>query len=251
MSLVPFNILPRSMFDMDTWFRPTLDVFDPFDEVDRMLSRNLQWINTPSFFEPLPLRPRVPRKYRVTVDCAGYNPSSLKTEIQNGNLIVSGKEEVKERGEDFSTKEFRKTYKLPENSETDKMVSFVTPLGQMVIEVPLKRERLGREEDLFPQIVDRPEGGKQVTMSCSIPQGVDPTKLSVTCKDRDLIIKGEDIQETQDTYSRKYYYKRCTMPENTDFNQLKCRVENNQLNIEAPVVEGLTFQKQIPIEYKK
>jgi hypothetical protein len=40
------------------------------------------------------------------------------------------------------------------------------------------------------------------------------------------------------------------MPEKTDFNQLKCRVENNQLNIEAPVVEGLTFQNKFQLNTK-
>ena len=40
MSLIPTSFFPRSMFDMDYWMRPTmdigpstLDVFDPFDEL--------------------------------------------------------------------------------------------------------------------------------------------------------------------------------------------------------------------------
>ena len=41
MSLIQHSLFPRSMLDMDTWFRPTLDVFDPFDELDTMLGRNL------------------------------------------------------------------------------------------------------------------------------------------------------------------------------------------------------------------
>lgn len=248
MSLIPFDVMPRSMLDMDTWFRPTLDLFDPFDVVDRALSRNLQWLDWPSFMEPI--KPIVPRKYRVTVDCAGYEPKSVKTEIQNKNLIVSGKEDVKEQSGDYSTKEFRKTYKLPDNAETEKLVSFMTPLGQLVVEVPLKEE--GQiQEDLFPRIVDKPEGGKQMSMKCSVPQGVDPTKISVTCKDRDLIIKAEDVKERPDSVSRMHYYKRCTLPENTDFNSLKCRFQNNQLEIEAPIQPGLSFQRQYPIEYSK
>ena len=200
------TVFPRSMYDMDTWFNPTLDIFDPFDEMDRMLSRNLEWITRPSFLEPLPIIPKVPRKYRVTVDCAGYTPSALKTEILNGKLVVHGKEDTKTKSGDFSTKEFRKTYKLPPTCETEKMVSFVTPLGQMVIEVPLKGET-GMTEDLFPKIVDTKDG-KRVEMTCEVPTGVDPTKLEVTCKDRDLIIKGEDVQEKPDSVSRFHYYKR-------------------------------------------
>ena len=116
------QMFPRSMFDMENWFNPTLDIFDPFDEMDRMLSRNLEWINRPAFLEPMPVVPKVPRKYRVTVDCAGYAPSSLKTEIVGGKLLVHGKEDIKTKAGDFSTKEFRKTFKLPKNCETDKLI---------------------------------------------------------------------------------------------------------------------------------
>lgn len=252
MSMVKLDLFPRSMLDMDTWFRPTLDIFDPFDEIDRMIGRNIQWLTRPSFLEPMPLMPRVPRKYRITVDCAGYNPTSLKTDIQGKNLIVTGKEDIKEKTGDFSSKEFRKTYKLPDNTETDKLVSFVTPMGQLVVEVPLKVERGTMEQDLMPQITDTKEGGKMVTMKCTVPQGVDPNKMTVTVKDRDLIIKAEDVQEKPDTVSRMFYYKRCTLPETTDVNALKCHLEGtNQLKIEAPMNPTMTTQRTIPIEGRK
>jgi HSP20 family molecular chaperone IbpA len=244
------QMFPRSMFDMDTWFNPTLDNFDPFDEMDRMLSRNLEWINRPSFLEPMPVIPKVPRKYRVTVDCAGYAPSSLKTEIIDGKLVVHGKEDTKTKSGDFSTKEFRKTYKLPKHCETDKMISFVTPMGLMVVEVPLKLET-GTVEDLVPKIVDTKEG-KRVEMVCTLPTEVNPEKLEVTCKDRDIIIKGEDVQEKPDSVSRFHYYKRCTLPENTDLSAVKCTMENKKLKIEAPINPALTTsQRVIPIEMKK
>ena len=74
----------------------------------------------------------------------------------------------------------------------------------------------------------------------------------MTCKDRDIIIQTEDIKDKPDEYSRMYYYKRCTMPENTDFSNIKCRIENNQLFVEAPVNPALTSTtRQIPIEFKK
>ena len=68
MSLVPItpSFFPRSMFDMDMWARPsslgvgpsTLDLFDPFDELDRMMSRNLMWLNEPETSkEPISIGP--------------------------------------------------------------------------------------------------------------------------------------------------------------------------------------------------
>jgi HSP20 family molecular chaperone IbpA len=248
MALIRHSFLPRSMFDMDSWFRPTLDLFDPFDEIDHMLGRNLEWLTIPSMLQVR--QPKVPRKYRVSLNCAGYNPKSIKTEVKDGKLYINGKEEIKDENGDFSTKEFRKTYELPENAEIDKLVSFVTRQGQLVVEVPLKIEEKALEDDLFPKIVDSKDGGKQVTMRCSVPNNIDPSKLTVTCKDRDIIIKAEDVQESEDNYSKKYYYKRCTMPENTDFNALKCNFENNSLTIEAPVNPELEKPHQIPIEFR-
>ena len=112
--------------------------------------------------------------------------------------------------------------------------------------MPLKEDR---PEDLFPKITENKDGTKQVALNCLVPQGIDPSHVHVTCKDRDIIIKAEDKIEKPDSVSRVYYYKRCTMPENTDFNSIKCHLENNKLSIEAPVTKH--NHKHIPIEYKQ
>ena len=69
MSLIPHSLFPRSMFDMDQWVHPTqpittLDVFDPFDELDHAIGRNMQWLNKPEFMPSFPMMPKVPQKYR-------------------------------------------------------------------------------------------------------------------------------------------------------------------------------------------
>ena len=118
----------------------TLEEFDPFDELDRQLGRNLTWIKKPWTDTLLPKLPSVPQKYRITVDCAGYSPCSIKTELKKDkkSVVVSGKENYKTSNGDWSNKEFMKTYKLPENCEPDKMVSFMTIGDRLVIEFPLK-----------------------------------------------------------------------------------------------------------------
>lgn len=173
MSLTPFGFIPsipRSMFDMDLWHRPigmdlmrrsldfgpsTLDLFDPFDELDQMVSRNLMWLSRPDFMRPI-FPVKVPQKYRITLDCSGYTPQSIKTEISGNRIHVSGREEEKISGENYSIKEFKKSYDLPINAETDKMASFMTSNGQLVIEIPLKSpEPLNLfDEDFFPKVSD-------------------------------------------------------------------------------------------------
>jgi len=260
MSLIPHAFFPRSMFDMDQWFvKPqnyfgpsnTLDLFDPFDELDSTIGRNLQWLNKPEFLPLMPVIPKVPQKYRIIVDCIGYNPKSIKTDVKDFKLTVYGREEVKHEGDDFSVKEFKKTYKLPEHAECDKLVSFMTSNGQLVIEVPLKETNQHSNTDLFPRIVDGENGTKFVNLNFTVPEKIHPDKVHVNIKDRDLIVKAEDKVEKPDGISKFYYYKRTTMPENTDFDQLKCVYNNHRIEVTAPLnLDYKTHHKTVPIEYK-
>jgi len=247
MALIPHGFLPRSMFEMDNWFHPTLETFDPFDELDHMVGRNMEWLQRPKFLEPIPAVPKVPEKYRICVDCPGYSPSALKTEFKNGKLVVTGKESKKDESGDFSQREFQKSYQLPTNAEPERLASFVAG-GKLVIEVPLKNERV--VDDLFPRIEEK-NGHKSVAMNCSVPAGIDPSKVTVTCKDRDIIVKAEDKVEKPDGVSKTYYYKRCTLPENTDFTALKCHFnkDSHKLSIEAPINPQLKHSRHIPIEH--
>lgn len=258
MALLPHSFFPRGTFDMDQWFRPghhghsTLDLFDPFDELDTLMSRNLEWLNKPEFLQPVPWMPKVPQKYRIIVDVVGYNPKSIKTELgKDGKLIVTGREENKKHDDDYSIKEFKKVYELPKNAEVEKLVSFVAPHGELVIEVPLKESQSHSNNDLFPRILDAPNGGKQVSLNFGVPENIDPSEITVNIKDRDLIVKAEHKVEKPDGTSKFFYYKRTTLPENTDFGALKVNYDNHQINVAAPLKLDFKSVKNVPIEYNK
>jgi HSP20 family molecular chaperone IbpA len=256
MSLIPHGFFPRSAFDMDRWMTPfnnqlsTLDAFDPFDELDNMIGRNMQWINRPDWMMPFS-QTKVPQKYRVTLDCQGYNPSSIKTEWKGNVLTVSAREEERLESGDYSVKEFKKTYTMPPQAECDKMVSFMTGDGQLCIEVPLKETTRHPNADLFPAIVE--EGGqKKVKMNFAIPENIAPEHIHVNIKDRCLVVKAEEKQSRPDGVSKFHYYKKTTLPENTDFDHLKCDYDEktHQINVSAPL--NLNWQpRNIPIEQGK
>jgi len=243
------------MMDMDTWMKPfgplsTLDAFDPFDELDHTMGRNMQWLNRPEF---MPVMPRVPQKYRVTLDCVGYSPSSIKTEWKGNQLNVSAREEVKdaETG-DFSVKEFKKTYTMPPNAECDKMVSFMTGDGQLCIEVPLRESERHMNVDLFPQVVDE-NGGKAVKMAFAVPENIAPEHIHVNIKDRCLVVKAEEKKSRPDGVSKFHYYKKTTLPENTDFDNLKCNYDSasHKISVSAPLNLNWTGgNKKVAIEQK-
>ena len=106
--------------------------------------------------------------------------------------------------------------------------------------------------DLTPKITDTADGAKVVSLNVLVPENIDPSKVHVSIKDRDLIIKAEDRVEKPDGYTRFHYYKRSTFPENTDFNTLKCHYENGRISITAPLTtDHKPFRMNVPIEYGK
>ncbi len=244
MSLIPFSLFPRSSFDMDFWVNPisnmhsTLGLFGSFDELDHLMVRNMRRLNKPMFMNPLMIGlARVPQKYRISIDCPGFRSSSIKTEIRENILYVNGREEEKESEDDYSTKEFKKKYVLPEECETDKLVSFMITPGHLVIEMPLKEKERHMNIDLFPKIVQDKDGKSKVSLDFHMPQEIEPEKINIHVKDRDLIVKAEDHNESRDVKSKFYYYKRMTLPENTDFKNLNCVWNNNIISVNAPLMD--------------
>jgi HSP20 family molecular chaperone IbpA len=257
MALIPHSFMPRSLFDMNRWANPlnttgatTLDLFDAFDELDHTMGRNMQWLNKPEFMEPLALSmgPRVPQKYRIVVDCPGFQASSIKTEVSGDKLIVTGFEEDKRETDDFFIRELKKTYVLPTRCETDKLVSFMTTPGHLVIEIPMREVETHMNVDLFPKIVDTVEGGKAVTLNFQVPENIHPEKVHIQIKDRDLIVKAEDKLDSKDSMTKFYYYKRTTLPENTDFDRLECNYDNHKISVRAPL--NLNWKSYKPVEMK-
>lgn len=257
MSLVPHTVFPRSLFNMDDWFKPTnsglstLDLFDPFDDLDRTIGRNLTWFDKPKFLDFENLMPKVPRKYRITLDCHGYSPNSIKTEVKDFQLTIIGNEESKVNEDNYSSKQFKKTYTLPSNCEPEKLVSFMGAHHTFVVEVPLKETELCLNSHLFPEITTNEDGSKSVSMKFNVPENIDPKKVHLSIKDRDLVMRAEDSVDKPDQHSKYYFYKRTTLPENTNFDEIKCSMENNHVFVTAPLTNhSMHRYRNVPIEYK-
>jgi len=227
MALIPHNFFPRNVFD--------IDMFDPFDAMDSQFNSMVHF-----FDRPLMASPIVPQKYRVTVNCEGYSPKFIKTEILDDKLIVSGSERENS---------FQRTFNLPEFVETSLMTSFMDKRGTLVIDIPYKMSGLPMDE-LMPKMVDLADGRKAARLSMALPTHVDPSHVHVTAKDHDLIVKAQEKTETDTSVSKVSFYRRCTMPENADLKHMRCVAEGNRLVISAPLADHALpdAHKRIPIE---
>jgi len=254
MALIQHNFFPRSMFNMDQWTMPmptmgnTLDMFDAFDVMDTTIGRNMMWLNKPEFMKSM--LPVVPQKYRITLDCAGFDPKCIKFEWKDKCLTVWAKEEQVKcpTTGDFCCKEFKKTYTMPDNVECEKMVCFYTTEGMLVMEWPLKETTKHTNMDLFPKIVEEKDGSKFMEMKFAVPENIKPAHIHVTIKDRCLIVKAEEKKIKFDGVSKFFYYKKTTLPENCDFDMLKCTfTDDHCICVKCPINMNW-MPKKVPIE---
>lgn len=223
-----------------------LDLFDPWDLVDQTVHRHLQWLDQPDTLRLQ--RSEVPHRYRITLNCEGFKLKSLKTkleQVQGQNVLrVIGLEERGNRNSDnFIKKELKRLFMLPKNVMVDKMVSFMTPEGLLVIELPLRiRERSSNQQVrstsptklLLPRVFET-KSGKEVRIKFPLPDNIEPDKINVTVKDRDLILRVEDKHVSSDSTTRIHIYDRATLPVDTVWSQLKCEREGDLLVVSAPL----------------
>ncbi|CAF3436613.1 unnamed protein product [Rotaria sp. Silwood1] len=76
-------------------------------------------------------------KYRVQLNIAGFNPETITTKVEGRKVIVEAKQEDRQPNGDYTIRELRKTYELPEHVDTKRLASYVTPNNMLVIKVPI------------------------------------------------------------------------------------------------------------------
>jgi HSP20 family molecular chaperone IbpA len=155
-----------------------------------------------------------PNFVRITFNCGGYNPKSIKTDLIGTKLFISGKEEARIDGENFSIKEFKRSYELPLNSDGSKLISYMAPTGQLLIEIPLKQ--MQNIEDLCDHSISSNSNNSNnnnnnshrkvmganldesnnFTFKYQLPDNVDTSKLNVSLCNREIIINTIDSNNT-------------------------------------------------------
>lgn len=266
---LPVGRFPRHLFDFENFFGPTLDLFDPFDENDlashRMQSA-LQWLQDPPRLQrelcPVTGHKKRPHtdKFRVTLDVTGYKPEDLSVKVVGRKLFIDGKQEFRE-GDDFSVREMRKTYDLPENASFEHMTSFLTAKGTLVVEFPLvtppkERDDHHHEVQKYAELVkdfnfdeffksafepkisdDAEKSGKKIDLSLDMT-GFRPDQIQIHLKDHDLIVQAESSSSDKHHTARSFIYKAITLPPNVDVEHMRSFLhDGKRLVITAPYHE--------------
>lgn len=112
----------------ERYFGDQLDCFDPWQDSGSspatvvIVPKSFRWVNQPQSAAGQPPSGRKPqqaappRKFRVQLNVAGYNPETIKTKVENGKVIVEANQEERQEDGDFNVREFRKSCPLPEHA---------------------------------------------------------------------------------------------------------------------------------------
>jgi HSP20 family molecular chaperone IbpA len=89
-----------------------------------------------------------------------------------------------------------------------------------------------RVDDILPRFAD---DGKSMWVSINIPEQIDPTKLTASVKDNELILRAEDRTEKREGVTSYSFFQRRNLPPNTDLNAIKITVKDHKLTVRAPL----------------
>jgi len=271
---------------VDQYFGDQLDFFNPWEDFQPspktvvIVPKSFRWVNEPQTLTDqrltgqkhghhLQQRPQKPHdyKHRIQLNVAGFDPQTIQTKVENGKVIVEGKQEERQDDGDFNIRQFRKSYPIPEYADIEHLTSYVTPNHMLVIEVPIKKPespqpsasqkksdeknlaQFGDHRDpLFdygsflggsdfqPRIVDKENNEKQLEMSMEM-KSYRPEEIKVSVKNDELIVKGEHRNDDVNHFERSFFFKSIKLPPGTQIEQIQSFLtEDGQLKIQAPFV---------------
>jgi len=284
-----FPIRRYRLFDdpFDRFFGDQLDFFDPWRDFDTFPTalaarpNAFRWVNQPLRLihsnqqnEPTSPAPHA-EKFRVQLNVAGFNPETIKTKVDGRKVVVEAKQEDRQPDGDFSIREIRKTYELPEHANAGRMASYVTPNNMLIIEAPIENPEVERRiqqakndnqslaqfghyrdplfdyagflngSDFQPRIVDKGNNQKQLEMNLGM-KNFKPQEIKVSVKNNEIIVQGEHQHKDANRSERSFFFKSATLPPGTQVDHLQSHLtDDGQLKIEAPFIEPKEAQKSI------
>jgi len=184
---------------------------------------------------------RTPQKYRITVNCQGFDPNTIRTnlrrELGQNHLILTCQDRMGQAS-------CKRCFTLPQNCLVDKMQKSIVGRNQLVCEFPLKR-RL--DLDLVKHVVGS-GNGKMYVAECRIPDFVDPTKVTVCVKGHELIVCLKDT--ISDKVAKGQFFVRTTLPIKADISKIHCVQKKRWLIVNVPVIPVIKGCFEVPIHRK-
>jgi len=126
-------------------------------------------------------------KMEISLNTSGYKPEELKVQVADDSVKIEGKHEEKSQaGSVMVSKQFSKTYSLPQGAKKEEIVSNLSQDGVMVITVP-KEEKIKEIKDEQPIKVEHNKSSEKKS-----------TKNEAVRKLSDAIGRQDDFNKTEE-----------------------------------------------------
>ena len=168
-SLTPYNRYNISLFDWPSeryW-----NSWDPFEALDLMIPTvarlGIRGGQEGGDHSSGPLVKNDEYNFTVKMDVSNFAPEEIQVKAVDDYLMVHGKHEERKDNHGYVKREFTRRYLIPQDCQTDKLASSLSPNGILTIQAPKKPLEIEEQNAKPIPITMENNQNKQVTHESS------------------------------------------------------------------------------------
>ncbi len=157
------------------------------------------------------------------LDVSKYKPDEVECKVENGKVLVSGKQRV-ETEHGYETSEFQRAYSLPENVDPESVKSRIEN-GVLQIE--------GAKQQPEGEAGEGEDDDKKLSLKINLGS-YKPEEVNVKLQGNGLVVSAEHKTEQDGVYTCRHFKQYFTLPSEVDASTLVSRLSRDGvLTIEA------------------
>ena len=168
-SLTPYNRYNRSLFDWPSeryW-----NSWDPFEALDLMVPTvarlGIRGGQEGGDHPSGPLVKNDDNNFTVKMDVSNFAPEEIQVKAVDDYLMVHGKHEERKDNHGYVKREFTRRYLIPQDCQTDKLASSLSPNGILTIQAPKKQLQIEEQNARPIPITMEQNANKQINHESS------------------------------------------------------------------------------------
>lgn len=184
------------------------------------------------------------RKWSFSVRIGDFDPEHVKVKVENDKVFISAK--YTEGNDDwYDMVERKRTVKIPENVDSEKIHSYMRSDGSLILEAPYKTSEEHQLEVVAQKSGALAPSGSNSNLMKFFVGNFDPKEVKISCKDGLLTAQGERQRSEDGHEVRESFYRQMTVPKTVDASSIQCfRDDEGNLTICAPTVDDQEMEQE-------
>lgn len=184
------------------------------------------------------------RKWSFSVKIGDFDPEHVKVKVENGKVFIHAKY-TEGNDEWYDTVERKRTVKVPENVDSDKIHSFMRSDGSLILEAPYRASEERQLAVMPHQSGALAQNDSHNNLMKFFVGNFDPQEVKISCKDGVLTAQGERQRSEDGHEVRESFCRQMTVPQEVDSANIQCFRDNEgNLTIRAPNLETEDMEQE-------